>query len=111
MIISKVVRRRPWVYGAACALVGYQLGIQHEKESARRVVPKGFPRSCAVEYESTVRNSIKDFVDGNTSIVGVEAAEHLTGKQQQLPRELQTLLVQATSTQTRVLRAQESEKV
>ena len=59
MIISKVVRRRPWVYGAACALVGYQLGVQHEKESARRVVPKGYPRSCAVEYESTVRNSMQ----------------------------------------------------
>ena len=37
---------------------------------------------------SRCKNAVKDFVYGNTSIIGVEAAEHLTKKQQQLPRDI-----------------------
>ena len=73
MYLSKIIRSRPIIYGTACALVGYQFGVKNERESARRIIPNGWPSTCSIEYVQT------------TNRVHMEEVNTLTKMQQKLP--------------------------
>mgnify|MGYP000263715874 CR=1 FL=1 len=66
-IIKDLTKNRPIIYGGTCALIGYQFGIKHQRESANRALPSGFPKTCSHEYDVPfVRKSKSElFVDLN----------------------------------------------
>ena len=56
--IKDLTKNRPIIYGGTCALIGYQFGIKHQRESANRALPSGFPKTCSHEYTQQAINNI-----------------------------------------------------
>ena len=57
-IIKDLTKNRPIIYGGTCALIGYQFGMKHQRESANRALPSGFPKTCSHEYTQQALNNI-----------------------------------------------------